>query len=307
MTLSKDSGDSEKLLLALTKLGLTIKRSRQLDRDGGILITLGVEVRPGARQERLEMLPAGVLKLWIKAPPIEGKANKEVCKKVAEFLGLSTSAVEVTRGELSKEKEITAHYSFAKRENLKYYLSKIEEVSMLLQKIKILVLVFSFLLLCSSPMVALAEADAELLATPKVGRAQILEMMDAIAAFSFTGDGDEATLLKWKEYLLAINLYLTLKRKVCAGDANATVLGEESGVKNFIAAAEQKFCWMDLQNLEVRLAESTFSSQKRYFEISHARRMKQLEENKNSLIQYLRSDANKRSREAIIDHTLRAK
>jgi uncharacterized protein (TIGR00251 family) len=45
------------------------------------------------------------LKLKIKAPPVEGKANKEVISFLAKTFGLRKNQVELLRGELSRQKD----------------------------------------------------------------------------------------------------------------------------------------------------------------------------------------------------------
>ncbi|MGN0875560.1 MAG: DUF167 domain-containing protein [Akkermansia sp.] len=64
---------------------------------------LPVKVSPGARRNEIlgwEDYPGTgrVLKLKIAAPPVEGKANKELASFLAECLGLPKSAVDITHG-----------------------------------------------------------------------------------------------------------------------------------------------------------------------------------------------------------------
>jgi uncharacterized protein (TIGR00251 family) len=48
----------------------------------------------------------GTIRIEIKAPPIEGKANKELIKTIAKLLGLNKSQVIIIKGLNSKNKLI---------------------------------------------------------------------------------------------------------------------------------------------------------------------------------------------------------
>ncbi len=65
---------------------------------------LALKVTPGARKNEIlgweEDYPqvGRVLKLKIAAPPVEGKANKEIERYLAKTLGLPASAVSIVHG-----------------------------------------------------------------------------------------------------------------------------------------------------------------------------------------------------------------
>lgn len=46
----------------------------------------------------------GVLQARVTAPPVDGKANKALCKLIAKRLGVAPSKVSVVRGEKSRDK-----------------------------------------------------------------------------------------------------------------------------------------------------------------------------------------------------------
>jgi len=48
----------------------------------------------------------GVLQARVTAPPVDGKANRALCKLIAKRLGVARSRVSVARGEKSREKLI---------------------------------------------------------------------------------------------------------------------------------------------------------------------------------------------------------
>ena len=68
--------------------------------------TLLVQVQPNASQNKLVRLEDGVLHLKIAAPPVKGKANKELCKFLGDILGIGQSNITIVKGMTSKRKVI---------------------------------------------------------------------------------------------------------------------------------------------------------------------------------------------------------
>jgi len=56
--------------------------------------------------EQLDIFGNKVLKIKIAAPPIEGKANKELIDFLAKHFKVSKSQIKILRGETSREKLI---------------------------------------------------------------------------------------------------------------------------------------------------------------------------------------------------------
>lgn len=48
----------------------------------------------------------GTLKVYVNAPPVDGKANKVVTEVLAEYFKVRKNSVKIIRGEKSKEKVI---------------------------------------------------------------------------------------------------------------------------------------------------------------------------------------------------------
>lgn len=46
----------------------------------------------------------GVLQVKVSAPPVDGKANRALCRLVAKQIGVAPSRVSVIRGEKSRQK-----------------------------------------------------------------------------------------------------------------------------------------------------------------------------------------------------------
>lgn len=72
--------------------------------DGTVLIRL--HVQPKASKSRIVGLHDGCLKLAVAAPPIDGKANAEVVKCLANILGVPVRDVTVKSGAQSRKKLI---------------------------------------------------------------------------------------------------------------------------------------------------------------------------------------------------------
>lgn len=62
-----------------------------------------VRVHPGARQERTEQR-GDELHVWVRAPPVDGKANARVIEVLAELHHLPRSAVRLATGQGSRTK-----------------------------------------------------------------------------------------------------------------------------------------------------------------------------------------------------------
>ncbi len=74
------------------------------ERDGAVTFRLWAQ--PGARTTELAGEREGAIKLRIAAPPVEGKANKECVRFLAELFGVARSAVEIKSGLSSKTKTV---------------------------------------------------------------------------------------------------------------------------------------------------------------------------------------------------------
>lgn len=73
-------------------------------KDGGIL--LSCHVRPGAKTSAFAGTYGAALKISLAAPPVDGKANKELCAFLAKRLGLPKSSVSLVSGAASRDKKV---------------------------------------------------------------------------------------------------------------------------------------------------------------------------------------------------------
>jgi len=71
-------------------------------------VTLAVRAQPGAKKTAITGVygegTTAQLKIAVKAPPLDGRANRELIAFLAERIGVAKSAVELKAGELSRSK-----------------------------------------------------------------------------------------------------------------------------------------------------------------------------------------------------------
>ena len=67
-------------------------------------MTLSVWLRPRAGRDALEGWRDGVRQARVAVPPVDGKANRALCRLVAGALGVAPSRVTLERGDRGREK-----------------------------------------------------------------------------------------------------------------------------------------------------------------------------------------------------------
>ncbi|HVO54511.1 MAG TPA: DUF167 domain-containing protein [Solirubrobacterales bacterium] len=68
------------------------------------MLKIEVRLRPGASADELLGFDDGVLVARVSAPPLDGRANKALCKLIGKRVGVAPSRVQVIRGEKSRQK-----------------------------------------------------------------------------------------------------------------------------------------------------------------------------------------------------------
>lgn len=66
---------------------------------------IAVRVTPRASKNAVS-IEAGMIKIRVTSPPVDGEANKAVVALLARMLGISASRVEIVRGATSREKRV---------------------------------------------------------------------------------------------------------------------------------------------------------------------------------------------------------
>lgn len=67
---------------------------------------LSVQVIPNASRSALVGWHEGALKIRLAAPPVDGKANEELCRFLGKMFGIAPSLIEVERGMANKKKRV---------------------------------------------------------------------------------------------------------------------------------------------------------------------------------------------------------
>ncbi len=87
---------------------MRLKESWICDTAGGCQISLYVQ--PAAKKSEVVGLHGeNHLKVKVKAPPEDGKANKELIRLLATTLAMSKKDIEILRGDKSRNKDILLH------------------------------------------------------------------------------------------------------------------------------------------------------------------------------------------------------
>lgn len=73
----------------------------------GVIISLYVQ--PQAAKSEIIGTYNGALKMKIKAPPVDGKANAEIIRYLSEKLGLAKNKIEILKGDKSKNKKVLVY------------------------------------------------------------------------------------------------------------------------------------------------------------------------------------------------------
>ncbi|MGV3759299.1 MAG: DUF167 domain-containing protein [Actinomycetota bacterium] len=67
---------------------------------------LTIRVQPGARRSEVVGPHGDALRVRVASPPVDGKANAELVRFLADYLGVPARSVEVVRGHTSRTKVV---------------------------------------------------------------------------------------------------------------------------------------------------------------------------------------------------------
>ena len=81
---------------------------RATGRDYGAMTDalITVRVTPRASRDEVAGWREGALRVRLRAPPVEGRANESLRRMLAERLGVAPSAVQIVSGETSRVKRV---------------------------------------------------------------------------------------------------------------------------------------------------------------------------------------------------------
>ena len=65
-----------------------------------------IQIQPNAKRNEVVGFEEGVLRVKIAAPPVKGKANKELIDFLSQLIGVSKSSITIEKGLTSRRKVI---------------------------------------------------------------------------------------------------------------------------------------------------------------------------------------------------------
>lgn len=74
------------------------------EQDNGVTLTL--KVQPRASRNEIGPPQAGALRVRVTAPPVDSAANEAVLELIADWLGCRRGAVQLLRGQTSRQKVV---------------------------------------------------------------------------------------------------------------------------------------------------------------------------------------------------------
>lgn len=74
------------------------------EKDGAVIVD--IHVMPNAPQTQIQGLHDSALRVRLKAPPVDGKANLALQVWLAKALGIPRAAIELVRGDTARRKQL---------------------------------------------------------------------------------------------------------------------------------------------------------------------------------------------------------
>lgn len=76
------------------------------DERGTLPVQLWLRAQPGASKSRLVGLHGERIKVALQAPPVDGKANDELLRLIAELLDVPRAKLQLCAGQTSRDKRV---------------------------------------------------------------------------------------------------------------------------------------------------------------------------------------------------------
>lgn len=67
---------------------------------------LQIKVKPNSKKQEIQTAEDGSLVVYLKSPPVDGKANAELIKLLAKEFNVAQSDVQIKSGQTSKQKRV---------------------------------------------------------------------------------------------------------------------------------------------------------------------------------------------------------
>lgn len=80
-----------------------------------------IKVFPSSGRQACVLDKSGMIKLYLKAPPEQGKANHELLRFLADTLGISRAHIEIVSGLTERKKRIKINVPLTKEEFYKAF------------------------------------------------------------------------------------------------------------------------------------------------------------------------------------------
>jgi len=75
----------------------------------GADLLLHLHIQPRASREGIDGVREGRLRVRVSSPPVDGAANERLVRVLAQALDVPRSAITLTRGAKSRDKDLTVH------------------------------------------------------------------------------------------------------------------------------------------------------------------------------------------------------
>lgn len=69
-----------------------------------------IQAKPSAKEQKIEKIDETHFKVWVKEPPIQGKANYAILEALAKYFNTSKSHLKIISSWTSKQKIIDIRY-----------------------------------------------------------------------------------------------------------------------------------------------------------------------------------------------------
>ena len=67
---------------------------------------ISVKAKPQSREDKVERLADGTYAVFVREPPIQGRANRAIIALLSEFFGVSSDRIRIVSGHTSRNKII---------------------------------------------------------------------------------------------------------------------------------------------------------------------------------------------------------